>query len=70
MSRYSEIDIIKMVKDIDEKPTAYIIYGSQDTDPVKYIILIIKWNKIVDIPSVDKYTCLNASFETNKRIAD
>ena len=58
-----------MVKDIDEKPTAYIIYGSQDTDPVKYI-LIIKWNKIVDIPSVDKYTCLNASFETNKRIAD
>ena len=32
--------------------------------------LIIKWNKIVDIPSVDKYTCLNASFETNKRIAD
>ena len=61
MSRYSELDIINMVKDIDEKPTAYV-YNLWNTGHGS--------NKIVDTPSVDKYTCLNASFETNKRIAD
>ena len=48
-----------MVKDIDETNCLYNLWITGHGS-----------NKIVDIPSVDKYTCLNASFETNKRIAD